>query len=181
MVKICISGLTGSGKTTFGELLAKELGIAHITKARTQSYSAMSNELKRTKDKELSIGQMAVPKYAKGFDREVAKEAAKSDCVVSTWLSPWIVKGATLRIWLYCSFKTRARRKAKQLGMSMTKAMAYVKEKDAYAERSFKKIYGIDINNHDIFDLEMNTEKLDHKETVAIVSMLSMLRDKKRF
>ncbi|MGC8622861.1 MAG: AAA family ATPase [Candidatus Micrarchaeia archaeon] len=181
MVKICLSGLTGSGKTTLGTLLSKELNIRHITKDQARSYQEMLKELSATKSKVLRLGQVAVPKYAKDFDSEIAKEAEKYNCVVSTWLSPWVIKGATLRVLLYCSFDERARRKARQLHISISKAKEYVKAKDAYAERSFKKIYGIDIRDHSVFDLAINTEKLNHKEVVSIISMLSIMRDKRRF
>ncbi|MEM3227444.1 MAG: cytidylate kinase family protein [Candidatus Micrarchaeaceae archaeon] len=181
-IKICISGLTGSGKTTLGTIISKELGILHITKAQTQTYSEIENRLKEKPNRALSIGQSATPKYAKLFDSEIVKAASKHNCVVTTWLGPWMIKDATLRIWLNASFEERARRKANDMRISLKKAKAYVLEKDFYAIKQFRRIYGIDIiHDHNIFDLEINTEKLDHTKVAAVVSMLSLLKDSRRF
>jgi cytidylate kinase len=181
MIKICISGLTGSGKTTLGNLIAKELGIRHITKVQTHTYSVIASKLQAKNDRTLAIGQTANPKYAKDFDREIVAAARKSNCVVSTWLGPWLIKDASLRVWLNASLEERSRRKAKDLGTTLAKAKSYIIEKDSYAKSQFKKLYGIDINDHSIFDIEINTEKLNHADVVSVVSMLSMMKDKPKF
>jgi predicted cytidylate kinase len=175
MLKICISGLTGSGKTQLSKDLAKALNIAYISKELSNTYKQF-NKGKRSANEQ--IIQMADPKYAKSFDNEIKELAASKDCVVSTWLGPWIVKNATLRVWLNASFEERARRKSVQKKMSIDEAKKYVKKKDSVAIESFKKIYGIDIMDHSNFDIEINTEKIHRKGVIALIALASAEKSK---
>ena len=179
MMRICISGMTASGKTTLGKLIARELNVEHITKEKTKEYAKLMNDLEQRKDAKLALAQTADSRYAKDFDAEIIKAAKGKNCVVSTWLAPWLIKDATLRVWLNASPAERYRRKARDLGVSIRKAEKFVKEKDSLAAKGFKKVYGIDINDHSVFDIEINTEKLDHKKVVAVISMLAMLKEGK--
>ncbi len=62
-MKICISGLTGTGKTTLGDELAKELGIEHI-KPTYKSKVASDDEL-------LRFLKNASKAYIKEFDDDI--------------------------------------------------------------------------------------------------------------
>lgn len=177
MIRICISGLSASGKTSLGYRLAKELNLKHITKKSSTVYQEASGSFSG-KEK---LVQMAASKHAKDFDAEIKKLSASNDCVVTTWLGPWIVKSPTLRVWLYASEDERARRRGKELRIPLAKARKLIKEKDTLTIRNFKKIYGIDINDRASFDLELNTEKLTVEEMTAIISMLALSRSKIKF
>lgn len=177
MMKICISGLTGSGKTTLGSMLAKELNIAHITKETAKEYAKIAADAKKDKSGKLLIRQAADPRYARDFDRDIAEAAKGKNCVVTTWLGPWLIKDATLRVWLNASLDERAARKSRDMKISMKKAREYVIEKDGEAAKGFKKVYGIDIYDHSLFDVEISTQLLPHGEVIAVISMLAMLRE----
>ena len=87
---ICISGLSGTGKNTAGELLAKQLGCRQIQftfkdEAKARGISLM--ELQKLADKN--------PGLDKEFDERLVREASKGNCVVTTWLGPWMVKKPT--------------------------------------------------------------------------------------
>lgn len=177
MMRICISGLTGSGKTTLGRLLSKELNIEHITKESVEEYARILKEIKKGGNERLGVLQAAHPKYARNFDAEILEAAKGKNVVVTTWLSPWLMKDATLRVWLNASLDERSRRKAIEMRTSQKKAKEYVMRKDGLAAGEFKKIYGIDISDHSVFDLEVNTRKLTHREVVAVISMLAMMKE----
>ena len=171
---ICISGLSGSGKTTTAALLAKELKIRHVNR----SYKEF------TGDNENLIGFDKNVKHSFDlkFDKEVIKEANKYDSVVSTSLGPWIISNSTLNVWLEVGLDARAKRKAKDRRVSLKQAKKYVKEKDAAWVNHVKKAYGIDIiKDHDVFDVKLNGEKLSKGEIVTTIAMLSLAKDSKRF
>jgi predicted cytidylate kinase len=180
MLRICISGLTGSGKTSLGSELASDLGVMHITKAQTKSYSIFKSDKNKLSKNSREI-ETANEKYAKDFDSEIAKLASTHDCIVSTWLGPWVVKNATLRVWLDASLDERVRRKARQKKITISEARRYVMSKDRNTIDSFKKLYNIDIMDHAIFDIAVNTERLSRKDIISVISLLSAEKDRIMF
>ncbi len=181
-MRICISGLSASGKTTIGNALAKELGIMHITKVNIKTYKRFVRENGGPGEASRKIrAETSDARYAKDFDREVIELAKRNNCVVTTWLGPWTVKNATLRVWLNTGFEERARRRAVGKRISMRLAKKQMMEKDTVAIRNFKEVYDIDIMDHSIFDIEINTEKFTRKEEVAMIAMLALGKENGRF
>ena len=182
MIRICISGFSASGKTAIGNDLAAKLGIMHITKKSMSSFEKFKNETKGAKDDNTRLAETTSTKrYADAFDTEVVRLASRNNCVVSTWLGPWFVKNATLKIWLNTRFDERARRRAVDKGISMKAAKKEVRKKDTLTIRNIKKLYGIDIMDHSGFDIEINTERFTKEEEVAMISLLALEREKGKF
>lgn len=149
---IAIAGLTGSGKNTLAELLAKELGYRHVDPtfkdlAAREGISLMEFQEKAEKD----------PDIDKKFDAALKEQAAAGNCVISTWLGPWMVD-ADLRIKLVAPVEVRAKRIAERDGMSLDEAVRHVKERDERNRERYKKLYGIDIYDEDIFDAVFSAE-----------------------
>ncbi|MBI5228323.1 cytidylate kinase family protein [Candidatus Micrarchaeota archaeon] len=158
---ITVSGLTGSGKNTLGELLAKELGYQLVCPtfkdlAEKEGVSLMEFQKKATKD----------PKIDKKFDA-LLKEKATGNCVVTTWLGPWMLK-ADVRIKVFAPDHTRAERIAKRDRMDLKKALAHLKSRDENNRRRYKKLYKIDIDSNDIFDACLNSAEFSPKELLGI-------------
>lgn len=170
---IAISGLTGSGKTTIGEKVAKALNVRYIYTSHKQSVKEIADVVKFTRK--------ATPAFEKSFDSRIVALANKQDCVVTTWMGPWLIKKATARVWLYASLDSRVKRKMKEVKMSYQKTKRYVLEKDRLNMKRFKKIYNVDINDHGIFDICINTERLEVKQTVDMVIALSAEKDSRKF
>jgi cytidylate kinase len=147
---VAVSGLTGSGKNTLGELLAKKLGYRLVCPtfkdlAEKEGISLMEFQKKAEKD----------PDIDKKFDRLLKEEALKGDCVVTTWLGAWMVD-ADVRIRVFAPLKIRAERIAKRDGMSLKEAMGHVAERDERNRKRYLRIYKIDIFEEDIFDFSLN-------------------------
>ncbi|MDE1870648.1 MAG: cytidylate kinase family protein [Candidatus Micrarchaeota archaeon] len=169
---ITISGLTGSGKTTLGRKIGKMLGIRHIWKTH-KAFSGKAKVVEFTR--KASVG------FERSFDRNIVGEAGKQDCVVTTWLGPWLIKEASVRVWLYADIGSRIRRKADELKVSAVMARKYVEEKDKLNKVRFKKIYGIDIDDHGGFDLLINTSRLSPGQCANMVIFLTQEKMKKKF
>ncbi len=179
MLRICISGLAESGKTTIGSMLAEKLNIMHITKYNINAYKEFKKSGKDN-DKDFRILQMATREYAGSFDDEIARVAAANDCVVTTWIGPWIVKEPTLRIWLSTPYGERVKRNMGE-GYSQKDAEEYIKRKDEMNIRAFREIYNIDIMDHSDFDMEINTAKFTNEQAVSLISMVSIEKEGNRF
>jgi CMP/dCMP kinase len=150
---IAISGFSGSGKNTVGEKVAKELKLRLIEYTFKDYAKEMGVEL-------MDVQKMANKdqKIDKEFDKRVAEDASKGNCVITTWLGPWIVKNANLRVWLEASQKARAKRIAGREKIPAKKALEHLKNRDADNLARYKKLYGIDISDKGIFDCIINTE-----------------------
>lgn len=171
---ICIAGLGGSGKSPIADSLAKKLRIKHIAKSFKQVSGDGKDLVKFVKNVKTDVDR--------NLDKAIIEDAHRGDCVVSTWLGPWMIKDANVRVWLNASLETRAKRKAKSLGMSLREAESYLKTIEEADAKRWKKLYGFDIiKDHDLFDMEINTDKLKIKESVELIALLSLVKGKKKF
>jgi predicted cytidylate kinase len=167
---VAISGLSGSGKNTLGELLAKELGYNLVCPtfkdlAAKEGISLMEFQKKAEKDHDID----------KKFD-EVLREQAKGNCVVTTWLGPWIV-GADVRIKVFAPLDVRASRLAKRDGMAIEEAKKHISQRDESNRKRYKKVYGIDIYDEGNFDALLNSGIYGPKELLEIT--LAIINTKK--
>lgn len=175
MLRICISGLTCSGKDALGGALAKELNIMYLSKHSIGSFKDNEKEILN------SLIQTGEGKYAKAFDDEFVAIAEKNECVTTAWLGPWLIKDATIRIWLLASFDERAQRYAARENKTFEEAKEFVKNKDENTINAFKELYKIDVREHEFFDMMLNTEKLNTNEAVSLIAMLAIGKEEKRF
>ena len=148
---IAISGFAGSGKNTVGGEVAKKLGWRLVeptfkTLAEREGLTLMQFQEKAKKD----------PDIDKKFDAALREDCATGKCVVSTWLGPWMAPGKPLRIWLDVKEETRAKRLTGRDKMTLEQALAHIQKRDSDNRERYKKVYGIDINNHAGFDLVLS-------------------------
>jgi cytidylate kinase len=174
MPVICIAGLSGSGKNAAGEALAKRLKLRIVSVsfkdyAREHNMNLMDVQKLAGKDSRLD----------KDLDAQIVSQAAKGNCVVMTWLGPWMVKGADLRVWIHADEPVRAKRVAKRDGMGEGAALEHVRTRDADNRARYKKIYGIDIGDHSIFDLEIDSGKYLPDEIAAMIEAALKKKGKK--
>jgi CMP/dCMP kinase len=181
MLRICIAGLTDSGKTTVGNMLARDLNVTHVTKYITGTYKEFKEKEHEHSDDHRLVQVNKDKEAANSFDDEVRKLAGKGDCVVSTWFGPWSVEKPTLKVWLDAPFDERVKRCSVERKLGRKEAEDYVRKKDELTIKRLKEFYGVDIMDHSDFDAEINTSKFTEEEIVSIISMLATLKDKKRF
>lgn len=161
---IAISGMSGSGKNTVGELVAGTMGLRAVEYtfkdyARDMGIGLMQFQKMARKD----------PSIDREFDRRVAKDAGRGNCVVTTWLGPWTVKKAGLRVWLHAGEKARATRISKRERMGQKAALTHLRTRDRDNVNRYRSLYGIDIRKREIFDLIINTERFSPKEIADMV------------
>ena len=176
MIGICISGYTSSGKSALGSAIASKLGIKHINMSYKSAVGNDDTRLIGLLERLVSERDTA---YAKEFDRKVESETRDSNFVATTRLSPWLIRNATVRVWLDCGLQERARRRAALTkNKDIDSEIDTVSKIDGLTAEHFMKVYGIDIKDRSIFDIVINTEKMTLKEETEQVLLLSIGRDK---
>lgn len=170
---ITVAGFAGSGKTTLGTILAEKLKYALITPsfkelALQENISLMMLQEKAEKDKSIDLR----------FDANVKEQAKKGDCVITTWLGPWMIKTA-LRIWLFAPLDVRAKRIAKRDGISITRAKKEIKKRELQNRKRYLKLYKIDIFDTSIFDISFNSEKFSPEEMADVILKIIKIRKTK--
>ncbi len=161
---ICISGLVGAGKDTVADKVSEELDFQRVK----LSFKDVA--------KQLNIPLLEYHKYAEKdmtidieFDKQIVKEARKTNSVVSTWLAPWQINDAKLRVWLEAGPEVRATRIAKRDNLSLKEALNHVKKRDFHNRGRYMAIYGVDIFDHSIFDLVISTENYTPDQIANII------------
>jgi cytidylate kinase len=162
---ICISGLTGSGKDSVGREVARLLSLRVVdptfkTIAAKQGMRLM--EFQKKAEKEHSIDRH--------FDARLVAEAKRGNCVVTTWLGPWMVKNADLRVWLHAPSEVRARRLTGRDGMTLEQSRMHVADRDAGNHARYEEVYKIDIYDHSGFELVINTERFAPRESAQVIA-----------
>ncbi len=170
---VCVSGLSGCGKNTVAEFLALKLGLRQITfsfkdEAEVRGISLMELQSLASEDSNID----------KEFDERLVREARSGNCVVSTWLGSWMVKDADFRVWLKAGVEERAKRVAARDKMSFEEALAHIMERDESNRKRYAKYYGIDIDDHAEFDLEINTRVFAPESIAEIIVQAIKLKKK---
>ncbi|MBS3068863.1 cytidylate kinase family protein [Candidatus Micrarchaeota archaeon] len=158
---ICISGFCASGKNAAGEYVAEKLGMRLVSPtfkdlAKAEGITLMEFQERAAQSKDGEIDRK--------FDLELRRQANDGHCVITTWLGPWIVENADLRVWLYAAEAVRAKRLAAREKISTQEALMHIRKRDEGNVARYKKVYGIDITAHDDFDLQIDVESLSAQQ-----------------
>lgn len=174
-MRIAIAGLTGCGKTSVGRLVAEKLGYKTIEITFKELAKKNGMEL-------MEFHAMARKKHAidKALDEEIRRQAAGGNCVIATWLAPWVVGEAELKVWLDASEETRAKRVAGREGIPPEEALLHVKKRDKENIERYKEVYGIDITNHRVFDLIINTDDSEKEKTAEIICIAAGKKEREK-
>ncbi|MFH1285658.1 MAG: (d)CMP kinase [Candidatus Micrarchaeota archaeon] len=161
---ICISGLSGSGKNSVGELVAAQLGLRVVK-------NTFKDEARKKGIKLMELQKMASSDktFDNQLDEQIKAEARKGNCVVVTWLGSWIVENADFRVWLHGSPEERAKRISGRDKMKPEESIAHINARDENNRMRYLKYYGIDIFNHENFDMEIDTGKYNPEQIAEMI------------
>ena len=175
-MKVIVSGLTASGKSSVATSLALNFGI---------EYFSASSKLKSLLPKkdfmvwESKKGIEAVkfrlknPQYDKRLDSFILSFfKTKKDVVLDSWVAPWKINDReTIKIYIKADEKVRAKRVSTRDKISFSDAMKFMKQKDLLTKNIYKKIYGIEIDkDFTPFNLVIDSSNIDLENVVQLCS-----------
>ena len=177
-IVLCISGMTGCGKSSVAKRLAKKYGLEYFsggdalkTLAVEMGYRSSGKGWWET-DEGMRFLQQRVKEstFDTKVDERLLKWAGRGDVVLDSWTMPWLLKGKGFKVWLEASVKVRAERVAGRDGISLDRALTILKKKDEKTMVIYKNLYGFDLGrDFSPFDLVLDSNKLSADEVFKTV------------
>ncbi len=164
---IAISGPAGSGKTTYAKILARKLGLRY--------FSAGSIFREIASKKGLSLEELSKiaekdPSIDLEIDRKTLEEASKGNVIVEGHLVAWVVKDiADVKIYVKAPLIERVKRIASRENRPINEVLEETVSRENSQRKRFYEYYGIDIRDLSIFDLVIDTTKLNIDDVVELI------------
>jgi cytidylate kinase len=179
-VVICISGLSGSGKSTVAKRLAEKYGLRYFSGgdalrvlAQEEGYgSNVTGWWESAEGLDFIKERMSDHAFDKKIDEKLLELAAEGDVVLDSRTMPWLLKEG-FKVWLEASSEVRAIRIVNRDIISPKEALNAINEKDEKTRQIYKNLYGFDIG-HDLapFNLVLATDELDPDDVFYAVSVV---------
>jgi cytidylate kinase len=180
-IVICISGMTGSGKSKVAKKLAAKYGLDYFsggnalkTLAQEEGYNPDVIGWWETAEGLRFLQQrMGDPAFDRRIDEKLLELAEQGNVVLDSWTMPWLLKEG-FKIWLEASPQVRAKRVVKRDDISIEEAVKALTEKDERTRQIYKNLYGFDLG-HDLspFNLVLATDELDPDEVFHAVCLVT--------
>lgn len=167
MVVITISGPHGAGKSTYAKAIAEALSLRYVSSG--EQFRRLA------KEEELSLEDFSnVCEQDEDIDRKIdqltIKEAKKGDVVLEGQLAAWMTRDfSDFNIYVTATFETRVNRIAARDDKDYAEARQETASRKKSEIQRFKELYNIDIENLDIYDLILSTERLSRRVCINIL------------
>jgi cytidylate kinase len=169
MIKIAVSGLHGSGRSTHAKRLAETFNLRYLSSGMIFRQIAREQNLSLEK---LSILAEQNPEFDKLIDERTKEESMKGSLVVDATLAGWMMENPDLKIYLTAPLEARIRRIAKREGISLKEAKSETIVREESERQRFMILYGVDINDLSIHDVILNTELFTPDSTARILKKI---------
>ena len=163
---ITVSGLIGSGKTTLARRLSEKFDLEYISPGSIMRKMAAKEGVSLM---EFSRHAEKNPEIDRRIDREQKQLAKKGNCVVDGRLSAYLLE-PNLSIWLKAPIDVRVERVSRRDGISQKAAQEHITLRENSERKRYRNYYNIDIDNLDVYDLIIDTNKFSSDGMFAIVS-----------
>ncbi len=180
-VVICISGMTGSGKSTVAKRLADKYGLGYFSGgnalralAQEEGYTSNVRGWWETSEGLNFLQQrMRNPAFDKKIDEQLLELAAEGNVVLDSWTMPWLLNEG-FKVWLEASPQVRAKRVVTRDSIGIEEAVKALNEKDERTRQIYKGLYRFDLG-HDLspFNLVLATDELEPDDVFYAVCLVT--------
>ncbi len=179
-IVICISGMTGSGKSTVAKRMAEKYGLDYFSGgnalkilAQEEGYNSdVKGWWESTEGLNFLKQRMENSTFDKKIDEKLLELAAKGNVVLDSWTIPWLLNEG-FKVWLEASPQVRAQRVVIRDHINIEKALKALTEKDERTRQIYKSLYGFDLG-HDLtpFNIVLSTDELDPDDVFYAVALV---------
>lgn len=179
-IVICVSGMSGCGKSTAARRLARKYRLRYLsggnmlkTLAVETGYRPRERGWWETEEGRSFLQQRTKDhKFDKKVDEELMKWARRGNVVLDSWTMPWLLKEEAFKVWLEVSTDERARRLARRDRIGVEEAFRALGEKDKKTKEIYNKLYGFDLgDDFSPFDVILDANLLESREVFRVLCM----------
>ncbi|MBD3226695.1 MAG: AAA family ATPase [Candidatus Lokiarchaeota archaeon] len=177
---ITIAGAHGTGKTTIGKKLRNHFNLDYRSAGQTFREMAAEKDMSCT---EFNRYACENPEIDKKIDKTMLELAKKGDIVLDGTIAAWIAKDySTINILLITPLDIRIERIAKRDNISFEEAKKATLDREKYEKGRFKELYDINIEDHSIYDISINTHsfEIDSMIKILITAIKEILNEKNK-
>lgn len=169
MISITISGMSGAGKTSLSKALVDKFGM---------KYWSVGKDYFREKAAELGVDiadlmKQATPEMHKEADELTKQKAREGGWILEGRLAGWMAGEYAYKVFVKASVAVRAERLANREGKSIEEATGYIQERDRVDAQEFQDVYKIDMWDLSIYDLVLDTGRLDKEQVAEVVGYIA--------
>ena len=178
---ICVSGMTGSGKSTVAKRLADKYGLDYFSGgnalralAQEKGYNSdMNGWWESAEGLNFLQQRMREPEFDRRIDNKLLELAKKGNIVLDSWTMPWLLNEG-FKIWLDASPQVRAKRVVMRDAISNEEALKALTEKDEKTRQIYRRLYGFELGyDFSPFNLVLATDGLEPDEVFYAVYLVT--------
>jgi len=164
---ITVGGLHGTGKSSVADAISKKFNLRRMSAGVIFREMAKERNLSLEEFSRVAAGDEDIDRLIDDKLREVAE---KGNAVIDGQLAAWMAgDNADLNILLIASVENRIRRISERDGTNFEYARRETITREGSEKARYLEYYGVDVSDHSIYDLIINTDKYDLEEVIAIV------------
>jgi len=164
---IAVSGLHGSGKSTYARAMAKAFGLRFVSAGLFFRRIARERDLTLEQLTEEAKNDLEVDRL---IDKMTKQEAEKGNVVLDGQLSAWMSREkADVKMFFTAPDEIRFDRIAKRDGVSFEAAKKQTLMREAVQKERFMRLYGIDPSDLSIYDVIFDTSLQSIEENIKLL------------
>ncbi|MFW9843785.1 MAG: (d)CMP kinase [Candidatus Thorarchaeota archaeon] len=165
---ITIGGLHGTGKSSVADTIAQKFGLRRVSAGVIFRELAEERGLTLEEFSRIAEGDLEIDKLIDSTQKEAAK---KGNCIIDGQLAAWMAgEHSDLNILLTAPVKVRIERIASRDGTDFEFAKRETIAREGSEKARYFEYYNVDISDHSIYDLILNTGKYDLDGVIDIVT-----------
>lgn len=162
---IAIGGPHGSGKSSVAKKISEELQMDYVSAGEVFRSIAVERNVTLEVLSKTAKTEPEIDRLIDDRTKELAYGATTNTIVDAQLAAHFTPKHTKLRIYITASLAVRNQRIASREGWSIEKATQETKIREEAERQRFFDLYAINVDDSSVYDVIVNTDRLDYDQT----------------